>query len=89
MDIDIGIIFFPIFFRLCEGYEKDQLCLNVVLRLSRRDQEKSSSGKKFESPKKSNFFPLELFSSNFFLVHIELEVLQRWQTTHFKACSKS
>ena len=33
------------------------------------DQEKSSSGKKFESLKKSNFFPLELFSSNFFLVH--------------------
>ena len=30
------------------------------------DQEKSLSGKKFELPKKSNFFPLELFSSNFF-----------------------
>ena len=52
------------------------------------DQEKSSSGKKFELPKKSNFFPLELFSSNFFLVHMEAEVLQQWQTTHFKACSK-
>ena len=46
------------------------------------------SGKKFELPKKSNFFPLELFSSNFFLVHMEAEVLQQWQTTHFKACSK-
>ena len=43
----------------------------------------------FELPKKSNFFPLELFSSNFFLVHIEAVVLQKWQTTHFKACSKS
>ena len=43
------------------------------------DQEKSSSGKKFESPTKSNFFPLELFSSNFFLFHIEGEVLQHWQ----------
>ena len=29
-------------------------------------EEKSSSGKKFESPKNSNLFPLELFSSNFF-----------------------
>ena len=48
------------------------------------DQEKSSSGKKFESPKKSNFFPLELFSSNFFLVHIELEVLQRWLVPNHK-----
>ena len=43
------------------------------------------SGKKFEVPKKLNFIPLKLFSSNFFLVHRELEVLQRWQTTHFKA----
>ena len=30
------------------------------------DQEKSSSGKKFELPKKSNFFPLELFPQIFF-----------------------
>ena len=37
-----------------------------VCRWCERDQEKSSRGKKFESPKKSNFFPLELFSSNFF-----------------------
>ena len=36
---------------------------------------KSSSGKKFELPKKSNFFPLELLSSNFSLVHIEAVVL--------------
>ena len=48
------------------------------------DQEKSSSGKKFESPKKSNFFSLKLFSSNFFLVHIELEVLQRWLVPNHK-----
>ena len=53
----------------------------------------TGSGKKFEQKKvriaeKSNFFPLELFSSNFFLVHMEAEVLQQWQTTHFKACSK-
>ena len=40
------------------------------------DQEKSSSGKKFESPKKSNFFPVELFSSKNFLVHMEPDVLQ-------------
>ena len=52
---------------------------------SAREEEKSLSGKKLESPKKSNFFPLELFSSNFFLVHTKLEVLKRWQTTHFKA----
>ena len=52
------------------------------------DQEKSLSRKKFESPKKSNFFPLELFSSNCLLVHMEAEVLQQWQTIHFKACSK-
>ena len=46
-------------------------------------------GKKFERKKvwitkKSNFFSLELFSSTFFLVHMEAEVLQQWQTTHFK-----
>ena len=45
-------------------------------------------GKKFELPKKSNFFPLELFSSKLFLVHMEAEVLQHWQTTHFKAYSE-
>ena len=42
-----------------------------------RDQKKSLSGKKFELPKKSNFFPLELVSPNFFLVHKDLEVLQK------------
>ena len=52
------------------------------------DQEKSSSGKKFESAEKSNFFPLELFSSKFFWVHMEAIGLQKWQTTHFKAYSK-
>ena len=31
-----------------------------------RVEEKSSSGKKFELPKKSNFFPLELFPPNIF-----------------------
>ena len=51
-------------------------------------EEKSSSRKKFESPKKSSFFSLELFSSKFFLVHMEAVVLQQWQTTHFKAYSK-
>ena len=40
--------------------------------------------KKFECPKKSNFFPLKLFSSKFFMVHMEAEVLQQWQTTHFR-----
>ena len=52
-------------------------------------EEKSSRGKKLDFFGNSNFFPLELFSSNFFLVHIEAVVLQNWQTTHFKACSKS
>ena len=33
----------------------------------------------------SNFFSLEHFSSIFFVFHTELEVLQRWQATHFKA----
>ena len=61
----------------------------MIMRELERDQEKSSSGKKFESPKKSNFFPVELFSSKFFWVHMEPDVLQQWQTTHFKACSKS
>ena len=35
---------------------------NVIQRV----EEKSLSGKKFESPKKSNFFPLELFPPIFF-----------------------
>ena len=34
--------------------------------------------KKFESPKKLNFFPLRLFSSKMFLVLMEAEVLQQW-----------
>ena len=51
-----------------------QACFKGVTSDSRVFQgvkEKSSSGKKFESPKKSNFFPLKLFSSIFFLVHME------------------
>ena len=52
------------------------------------EQEKGSTGKRFESPKKSNLFPVEPFSSKFFYVHIEAVILQKWQTTHFKACSK-
>ena len=66
-----------------------QVCVEIwtLLRL-KGVKEKSSSGKKFESPKKSNFFPLKLFSSKIFLVHMEADVLQQWQTTHFKACSK-
>ena len=46
---------------------------------------KKCERKKFESPKKLNFFPFELFSSILFLVHMEAEALQ-WQTTHLKAC---
>ena len=50
-------------------------------------------GKKFERKKvriakKVELFSSRTFSSNFFLVHMEAEVLQQWQTTHFKACSK-
>ena len=48
-------------------------------------EEKSSSGKKVELSKKLNFFPLELFSSKSFLVHMEAKMLQEWQTTCFKA----
>ena len=51
-------------------------------------KEKSLNGKKFESLKKFNFFPLKLISSKFLLVHMEAEVLQQWQTPHFKTCSK-
>ena len=54
----------------------------------------SEVGEKFERKKvriaeKVELFPVKLFCSNFFLVHIEAVVLQKWQTTHFKACSKS
>ena len=53
-------------------------------------ERRSLSGKKFESPKKSNLFPLKLCTSKIFWVHMDPEVLQRWQwkTTHFKAYSK-
>ena len=34
---------------------------------------------------KVNFWAID----NFFLVYMEPEMLQQWQTTHFKACSKS
>ena len=43
-------------------HPQDTLCLPNSLRY----QEKSSRGKKFESPEKSNFFPLELFFPIFF-----------------------
>ena len=74
-----------------EQYLKKNLARATLLCTGKKfqDQEKSSSGKKFESPKKSNFFPVELFSSKFFWVHMEPDVLQQWQTTYFKACSKS
>ena len=34
------------------------------------------------------FFLSNLFPPIFFLAHMDLKVLQIWQTTHFKACSK-
>ena len=43
--------------------------------------------KKVRVAEKVKLFPLKLFSSNFF-VHMEPDVLQRWETTHFKAYSK-
>ena len=51
------------------------------------------SGKKFERKKVRSAEKVELFSSRtfvlqFFFVHMEAEVLQQWQTTHFKAWSK-
>ena len=60
----------------------------VIGTSDQRVQEKSSSEKKFESPKKLNFFPLKLFPFNIFLVHMDLGVLRIWQPTHFKAFSK-
>ena len=50
-------------------------------------------GKKFEWKKVRIAEKVELFSSRtfflkFFLVHMDAEVPQQWQTTHFKACSK-
>ena len=66
---------------------------------------KSFMSKKFESKKmlgakklerkkvriseKVELFSGRTFSSKFFLVHMEQEVLQQWKTTHFKACSNS
>ena len=60
----------------------------VVLRKIEGDQEKSLSGKKFESPEKLNFFFTELFFLYFFFLHMELGVIHMWQATHFKVYSK-
>ena len=53
----------------------------------------TSLGEKFERKKVRIAEKVKLFSSRTFflqllLVHMEAEVLQQWQTTHFKACSK-
>ena len=53
--------------------------------------DKREEGKKFERKKVRIAEKVELFSSRsfflhfFLLVHMEVEVLQQWQTTHFKA----
>ena len=49
-----------------------------------------SLGEKFERKKVRIAEKVELFSSRFFFqnFHMEAKVLQEWQTTHFKACSK-
>ena len=47
-----------------------------------RGEEKSLSGKKFESPKKSHFFLL------FVLVQVDLELLQMWHTIYFEIYSQ-
>ena len=54
---------------------------------------KKIRGKKFERKKVRIAEKVEVFSARtFFLyfvsVHIEAVVLHKWQTTHFKACSK-
>ena len=49
---------------------------------------KKFGGKKFDRKKVRIAEKVEPFSSNFFYVHIEAVILQKWQTTHFKACSK-
>ena len=59
-----------------KSYDRIEKMCERITQLERK-KEKSSIGKKIESPKKSNFFLLELFSSNFFLVHIEAVVLQK------------
>jgi hypothetical protein len=54
------------------------------------DQEKGSSGKRFESLKSRNFFRSNLFPANFFFqVHTDLLMTQRWQTYQWKAFSES
>ena len=53
-----------------------------------RVEEKSSSGKKVRIAKKVKRFSSQIFPSELFLAHVDLGVLQKWQTTHFKACSK-
>ena len=52
------------------------------------DQEKVQAEKSLNRRKSRTFFLSNFFPPNFFLSHIELEVLQRWQTTNFKAYSK-
>ena len=48
----------------------------------------SGTGKRFDRKKVRIAEKVEPFSSKFFYVHIEAVILQKWQTTHFKACSK-
>ena len=57
----------------------------VILKNTRRT---TSLGEKFERKKVRIAEKVEIFSSKFFLVQMEAEVLQQWHTTHFKACSK-
>ena len=44
--------------------------------------------KKVRIAEKVEPFSGRTFFLQFFLVHMEPEVLQQWQTTYFKACSK-
>ena len=62
--------------------------LSCVVLYGRR--KKVRAEKSLNCRKSRTFFPLKLFPSNFFLWliwNMEAEVLQQWQTTHFKACS--
>ena len=52
---------------------------DLGIRKKVRAEKSSNCQKKYE------LFSSRTFSSIFFEVHTELEVLQRWQATHFKA----
>ena len=61
-----------LFFKICMPSTKTEA---VIFLPKKKKLDPEGEGEKFESPKKSNFFPLDRFLLNF-LVHVELVVLQ-------------